>query len=149
MDEDELLTEDIPPRYLTATSRFWKRLKFLQPQELVKVCIFGPALGPIYPRKTKNTVKNQNFYRNCIVRNIKWYSFQVPGKSRNFYKNYQKKPVFGAKNVLFKVKNSSKIKDQEVRDQIIITFSKFPNSGITVGEIIFVLAQLKLEPFQF
>ena len=45
-----------------------------------------------------------------------------------------KKIIFWAKNGLFKVKNSTVNKDQEVRDQVSTTFSKVPNSELTVGE---------------
>ena len=34
-----------------------------------KVYTFGPVWGPIYCWKTKNIAKNQDFCKNCILRN--------------------------------------------------------------------------------
>ena len=41
------------------------------------------------------------------------------------------------------------IKNQEDRGQVSTTFSKAPNSGLTVREKSFVVARLKLALFQF
>ena len=60
-----------------------------------------------------------------------------------------KKNFFWAKNGCFKVKNRPVNKGQEVRGQVSTTFSEVPNSGLTVDENIFVVAQLKLALFQF
>ena len=62
-----------------------------------KVFSFGPVLGPIYPWKTQNISKNQNFDRNCILRTITWHKSQPPDKLENSYKNFQKYPFFGLK----------------------------------------------------
>ena len=41
--------------------------------------------------------KNQIFPRNYILSTIRWHKSQVPDKSENSYKNYQKYPFFGPK----------------------------------------------------
>ena len=51
---------------------FWKilqNLEFLLKWNAVEVYSFGPYWRPIYRRKTKNIAKNQNFCKNCILRN--------------------------------------------------------------------------------
>ena len=54
-------------------------------------------LGPIYPRKNENIAKNQSFPRNYILRAIQQRKSQVPDKSQNSFKNYQKNRFFGPK----------------------------------------------------
>ena len=61
---------------------------FKHKRDVPKVYSYGPFLGPIYPQKTKNVAKNQNFPRNYILRNIKWLKSQIPDKSQNSYKKY-------------------------------------------------------------
>ena len=55
----------------------------------------------------------------------------------------------GGKNGLFKIKNRSVNKNQEVRGQVRTTFSEAPNSGLTIDQKIFVVPRLKLVLFKF
>ena len=69
---------------------------------------------------------------------IKQHKSQVQDKSQNPYKINKKPPIFWAKYGIFKVKNRPVNKDQDVRDQVSITFWEDPNSGLTVGENVFL-----------
>ena len=60
-----------------------------------------------------------------------------------------KKIHFGGKNGLFKIKNRLVNKNEEVRGQVRTTSSEAPNSGLTIGQNIFVAAWLKLVLFKF
>ena len=56
-------------------------------------------MGPIYPQKTQNIAKNQNFPRNYSLSTIKLRKSQVPHKSENSYIiNNQKKNFGGSQN---------------------------------------------------
>ena len=75
----------------------FENIEFLRPQDVPKVFSFGPYLGPIYSPKTQYFLKNKNFSRNYILRTIAWPKPQVPDKSENSYKIFQKTPFFGLK----------------------------------------------------
>ena len=61
-----------------------------------KVYSFVPFWDSIHHWKTKNTAKNQNFCKNCILWNIKQRKTQVPEKSQNSCKIKQKINIFWA-----------------------------------------------------
>ena len=50
---------------------------FKRKQDVPKVDDFDPFLGPIYPQKTQNIAKNQNFFQNLHPYDYK--ITQVPG----------------------------------------------------------------------
>ena len=39
----------------------FEKFKFLRPQDVAKVCTFGPTLGPIYPMKESEIEKSKYF----------------------------------------------------------------------------------------
>ena len=36
-----------------------KKFEFLRPQDVLKVCFFGPTFGPIYPRRSAKSKKSK------------------------------------------------------------------------------------------
>ena len=117
-------------------------MEVLRLLELLKVSVFCPILGWIYPQKTKNIPKSKNFPRNYILFTIKLHKSQVPVKLHNTYRNFQKNPIIWANKVFLKDLNGSEIIDQEVRKPSTTTFLKAPNPGLTAGEVIFLIAPL-------
>ena len=59
-------------------------------QSLQFFSILGPNLALVY----QNITKNQNFHKNCILRNIKQCKTQVSEKSKNSCKIKQKRKFF-------------------------------------------------------
>ena len=92
-------------------------MEFSRPQDSFKIWDFGPILGPIYSRKTKNIAKKQHLTKNYIFKTIKLHKSQVPDKSQNSYKNFQKSLFWGPKMYLlrYKMGPKSKIKRSETR----------------------------------
>ena len=70
---------------------------FKRKRNVTKVNGFGPFLGPIYPQKTQNTVKNQNFFQKLNSYNYQITQVPGPDKSQNSSKINFKKPFFGPK----------------------------------------------------
>ena len=106
---------------------------FKRKQDISKVNGFGQFLDPIFPPKPKILPKTKTFYRNYILM-ISNNTSPRSQKNHRVLIKLIKKPIFGAKYGLFKVKNRPVNKDQEVRDQVGTTFTEAPNSGLTVGE---------------
>ena len=70
---------------------------FKRKQDVPKVDGFALFLDLIYPQKTQNIAKNQNFPRNYILMTIKQQKYQVPDKLQSSYKVNQKNPFLGQK----------------------------------------------------
>ena len=123
----------------------------------------------VVSHKTK-TVFKKPFKIKCLSRNGTYPKLKVfvnfgaqfnPGKpkidntSTRFQINHRilikliEKNHFWSKNGLFKIKNRPVNKNQEVRGQVRTTFSEAPNSGLTIGQRIFVVPWLKLVLFKF
>ena len=100
---------------------------FNQKRDVLKVDGFGPFLGPIYPQKTQNIAKNQNFFQKLYPYDYQITQVPDPGINHRILIKLIKKPIVWAKYGLFKVKNRPVNKDQEVRDQVSTTFMEAPN----------------------
>ena len=59
---------------------------FKQKQDVAKVDDFGPFLDPIYPQKTQNIAKDQNFFQKLHPFDYQITQAPVPDKSQNSYK---------------------------------------------------------------
>ena len=91
LDHAEIFTKGSLKEYKNSVWRAFQAFAFYLKQDVPKVYNFVPFLGPIYPRKTKNIAKNQNFFKNCILRTIKCHISHVPEKSQNSRRIKQKK----------------------------------------------------------
>ena len=112
---------------------------FKRKRDVPKVEGFGLFLGPFTPEKPKILSKTRIFPETTSL----WLSSNLR------IRNKISKIHFRGKNGLFKIENRSVNKNQEVRGQFRITFSEAFNSGLTIGQNIFVVARLKLALFKF
>ena len=93
----EIWTRGSPSWDKVSVWTMFQNIEFKHKWDVPKVFIFWPFLGPIYPRKTNYFDKNQIFPRNYNLSTIRWHKSQVPDKSENSYKNYQRYPFLGPK----------------------------------------------------
>ena len=100
------------------------------------------------PGKPKILSKTRIFPETASLRVLNNTSTRSQINHRILIKLF-KKIHFWYKHGLFKIKNRPVNKNQEVRGQVRTTFSEASNSGLTIGQKIFVVARLKLVLFKF
>ena len=61
----------------TVFEESFKNFEFWLKRDVRKFYNFGPFLGPIYPQKHQNIAKNHSFWKNYILRAIKYHKSQV------------------------------------------------------------------------
>ena len=100
------------------------------------------------PGKPKILSKTRIFPETASLRVLNNTSTRSQINHRILIKLF-KKIHFWYKHWLFKIKNRPVNKNQEVRGQVRTLFSEVLNSGLTIGQNIFVVARLKLVLFKF
>ena len=121
-------------------------MEVLRPQDILKVCVFGPTLSPIYPMKECEIEKSKYLQGKNLSIRLSEYPQIKALSGLNFEWKIQLLfvvfGVFGGANM------GPKRKDQEVRGQVNTPFSEVPPRGLTSGERISVVALGKLALFQ-
>ena len=129
----------------TSHLTLFEKLKFLRPQNVLKVCTFGPTLGPIYPMKNSEIAKSKYFKKKIYpsgypnIQKFRLYPVSIFNEKYNYFLQYL---------VFFRTKKDPKLKDQKVRDQVSTTFSEAPQWDLTFGERISRVALVILALFQ-